>query len=1268
MNYVRFICFVSLFVIVNHFSVTNDKSACLDFNVVYKPSTISYRYESTKFSLNVESPTILQNITYNGDVNQLSLTISSYNVYSGKNCEPIDRDFDLVSDNIASLLKNIKYIRKITKQAFFSMFQGNPVKLYPLFCCVITTLIKLFGGGSVRCSNYRIIDTPRRVFIKKRRSRSRNLRLFSLFTLLIIVIIRTNDTTNLSTESLQSDFGTSEVFNNISSIYMASKGKPLRMNLYLVLILSGDVETNPGPPIKRTCNNTTCFRTIAKTHRFVACTDCEHNFHIKCAGVTPKAYNKMKAEKSITFICQPCISNTLPFPDVDLTFDDDFILPENIQRFDLFKNSSLNIAHLNVNGLRSKLDFVKILLNQEKFDVFCVNETKIDSTVSDSDISIPGYISYRQDRTLHGGGSIIYCSKNLQTKKNNRLSSKKFESVWVEVRFKKTKPIYVCSLYRPPSTKAMEHTESYTQYISTCFDNLQKNSEVFILGDWNVDVSRKSNLSSLITEMCRSRVLTQHVSSPTRITEHSSTMIDLVLSNSKNAKDCQVIDLGISDHSLVFIRRERAKVDRSSRKVRVRSLKNFNDQAFLEDLGDLDWSTLINSKTIDEAVEIFNSNVLGVLNRHAPFIERRISNSSPPWVDEVLLNAIQERDYLKKIASRTEINSLEWQSYKRKRNSVVELKNRLKKEYYQKILKDNKSESRKLWKTLKTLVPDGKKSNMTPHSLSLDDNEISDKKEMAAVFNKFFATVGSKLGETFNFSDTLHICPPVNKNHFSFSHVKLSTVQKIISNLDNNKATGLDGINVHALKSGSPILSYYLTHLFNLSLTTGTVPKSWKKKRVTPVFKKGDADDVNNYRPISILPVTMKIFEKVVHSQVSIFLDSSNILSDSQSGFRSSRSTDTAVVCVSDFILEELGKKRYVGAVLVDLKKAFDTVDHKILLKKLFCYGLRDTSFSWFESYLSDRVQCTILEDISSSFLKESPYGVPQGSVLGPLLFLIYINDIGLSIRPTTFHHLYADDTIIIVSSDRPVNLRKDLEDQLSELGHWFHHNKLTVNTEKTEVIFFGRKQKVEECKELAPIKFQGDTLDCKNCVKYLGVVFDEGMSWDTHAKAVRKKAYFKLSKIKKVAPFLTKDTKKLLVNALVMPHLTYCCNSWSSMSKSNLKQFDSMVKSIAKVSPINKTFEKIVNYNKAIMVFKGVHEIAPTYLSRRVNLVNQRHIRNTRFRAQNNLIVPNGKNTFAQRTFLNTATTNWNNLPIEIKMKNSFLQFKSSIKLHFFS
>ena len=317
----------------------------------------------------------------------------------------------------------------------------------------------------------------------------------------------------------------------------------------------------------------------------------------------------------------------------------------------------------------------------------------------------------------------------------------------------------------------------------------------------------------------------------------------------------------------------------------------------------------------------------------------------------------------------------------------------------------------------------------------------------------------------------------------------------------------------------------------------------------------------------------MKIFEKVVHYQVSDFLDSSNILSKSQSGFRNKFSTDTAVICVADFVLEELSKGKYVGAVLVDLKKAFDTVDHKILLKKLFCYGFRDNSFAWFESYLTDRVQCTLLGDTFSDLVNEGPYGVPQGSVLGPLLFLLYINDIGQSIRPTVFHHLYADDTIIAISSDSPMRLRKDLSDQLVEIGQWFNQNKLTVNTSKTEVIYFGRSNKVNECKRLVPIKFQGESLGCKNKVKYLGVIFDENLNWDAQVTSARSKAYLKLNKIKQVSSFLDDHTKNMLLNTLVMPHITYCSISWSTMSKANLKKFQSLINNMSKTIPVNKTF-----------------------------------------------------------------------------------------------
>ena len=1186
--------------------------------------------------LSVENLCFLENVTYKGD------------------CK--DR-----SDNaIRTLSKFINFV-------FFTKSKNSEI-CYPLIICVITTLLKFFVIAGVKVSNYRIIETPRRVLIKKRPLKSRNLKMITVISLTILIAIKINDTKTFDDIRLTDTQQSLCQVENLASLFIISKGKPLQINTLLLLLLSGDIETNPGPrPVRITCEG--CLKTIAINHRMVSCVECNSSYHIAHANVSPRLYNRMQVDETITFACQPCIFKSLPFHEVDeLEDQDDFVMPDRIEPLNLFKKSSLNIAHLNVNGLRSKLDFIKILLRQEKFDILCLNETKIDSTVTNSEISVPGYLLFRLDRTLHGGGTLIYYSDSLNVKRNARLTSKAHESLWVELRFEKSKPIYICSLYRPPCSKAIEDTVKYTQYLSSCFDNLRKNSEIFILGDFNVDMSKKNNLSSLVSELCKSRVLTQHVSSPTRVTEHSSTMIDLAISNSNFARDCSVADIGISDHSLVFIRRERTKVNRQPRIIKTRSFKNFNQDLFLEDLGNLDWSRMMTSENVDEAADIFNSNVLEVLDHHAPMVERRIRHDSPPWVNEVLLNAISERDYLKKIAARSERGSIEWQRYTKKRNSVIKLNNRLKKEYYQKTIDDNKTQSRKLWKTLQNLVPGSKSNNVTPHSLTHENKEISNKKEMATIFNKFFATVGSKLGETFNFSGTDHIAVPVNENQFNFSRVNLYTVQKIISQLDNNKATGLDGINVRALKFGSPILSFYLAHLFNLSLSTSSVPKCWKRKRVTPVFKKGDSDDVNNYRPISILPITMKIFEKVVHSQVSDFLDSSNILSRSQSGFRNRYSTDTAVICVSDFILEELGKGKYVGAVLVDLKKAFDTVDHKILLKKLFCYGIRDTCFDWFKSYLSDRAQCTLLGDACSDMTSEGAYGVPQGSVLGPLLFLIYINDIGQSIRSTSFHHLYADDTIIAISSECPIRLKKDLSDQLSEVGQWFHLNKLTVNTSKTEVIYFGRAKKLKECKSLVPIKFQGDTLECKTSVKYLGVIFDENLNWEAQANNARKKAYLSLSKIKKISNCLNESTKKMLLNALVMPHITYCSNSWSTMSKANHKKFHSLIDKISRVTPLDKTFDQIIEYNKTLTMFKGMHGIAPSYLCNRVNPANQRHARRTRFAIQNNIVVPLTKNSFAKRTFINSTIPIWNNLPNEMKQIQSLVTFKSSLRSHIFN
>ena len=350
-------------------------------------------------------------------------------------------------------------------------------------------------------------------------------------------------------------------------------------------------------------------------------------------------------------------------------------------------------------------------------------------------------------------------------------------------------------------------------------------------------------------------------------------------------------------------------------------------------------------------------------------------------------------------------------------------------------------------------------------------------------------------------------------------------MQDHIKYLKNGKATGLDGIGSRILKAGAPVLSIYLSKIFNCSLATGYVPKCWKIKRLSPVHKGDVKTDPSNFRPISILPIPMKIFEKIVHDQVSTFIKENTFLNDRQSGFRKLFSTTTAVLDVSENILEQLDKNNFVGAVLIDLKKAFDTVDHKILLKKLWCYGFQNQSFDWFESYLTDRQQLTLVNNIMSDLLHEDVYGVPQGSVLGPLLFLLYIDDIK-SVIQNAYCHLYADDTIILKGASDPDSLIASLERELSNVDHWLSINKMTINTKKTEVIFFGNKAHLKKL-DNKTVRYLDTPLKRKDKVKYLGVLFDEKMQWKYQIKNITQKASLKLGKIKAIASFLTPHTKK---------------------------------------------------------------------------------------------------------------------------------------------
>ena len=476
----------------------------------------------------------------------------------------------------------------------------------------------------------------------------------------------------------------------------------------------------------------------------------------------------------------------------------------------------------------------------------------------------------------------------------------------------------------------------------------------------------------------------------------------------------------------------------------------------------------------------------------------------------------------------------------------------LKNTFYSNEVDKSRDDPKKLWKKIKELIPnqtDSKISDMT-----IDDGSIiSNKKKISNHFNDFFVNIGAKLASKFPTTDTSKINVSSPLNTFNFSSISSNDVTKILNSLDMNKASGTDGISVWLLREGSVALIDKLTFLYNFSLTTGSVPSLWKIKRATPVYK---AKARGNYRPISVASTTMKIFEKLVYNQMISFILDNNILHSNQSGFRNGFSTSSAALDVKEHIIKSLEKNKFVCAVLIDLSKAFDTVDHLILLKKLFSYGFRDISFEWCQFYLHNRQQQVFINETLSDVLDEKPYGVPQGSVLGPLFFLLYINDIQCAIKYSYFH-LYADDTIIIQANNKLSELTSSMENELDRIDAWLTLNKLAPNVKKCETIFFSKPHNRKKCSN-GKVRFKGKALETKDSVKYLGVYFDCKLSWERHVKEIIRKISFRLAKIRPLAKFLR--PVDMLIRAFVFLYIHYCSTTWSSAAPHLINKIQSTV------------------------------------------------------------------------------------------------------------
>ena len=460
------------------------------------------------------------------------------------------------------------------------------------------------------------------------------------------------------------------------------------------------------------------------------------------------------------------------------------------------------------------------------------------------------------------------------------------------------------------------------------------------------------------------------------------------------------------------------------------------------------------------------------------------------------------------------------EAYKQIRNRINTLNIQLKRDYFSEKNHTISMDLKKTWKTINQVI--NKRSNTTVvPNLTVEGQTIKGNKEIASSLNEYFCSIGNKLSEKipeiaspflrgdYPFQDT--------PDGFSFSAITRDKLSSTLNQMKSSHGSGHDGIASFYLKTAMPVISESLCYLFNKPLLAGKFPEDWKIARIAPIFKNGAKDERSNYRPISVLPFVTRLFEKLLFNQLYVYLNANKLLYEHQSGFRLLHSVTTALLASTNDWYLNMDKEKYTSLIFIDLRKVFDTVDHAILLKKLKKYGVNGLEHEWFTSYLDKRRQVCRINGTSSQ-LTEVTCGVPRGSCLGPLLFLIYINDLPFSLQKSNVS-MYADDTAISLSSKNIDELQNDLNLDLLKLQDWLHANKLSLNVVKTQSLVLGSGPnilRIENQPVAQPHFIIGEQkIKMFTNVRYLGVQLDGQLNWENHIDTIKTKANRALELIK---------------------------------------------------------------------------------------------------------------------------------------------------------
>ena len=820
----------------------------------------------------------------------------------------------------------------------------------------------------------------------------------------------------------------------------------------------------------------------------------------------------------------------------------------------------LHLTHLNIRSLFAHYDLFSHYLKNSGIACATLSETWLNDKIPTSLLNIEGYTLIRLDRmsqtvskqTIKGGGVAVYIHNAFDYSETElahlNLSDKNIEIQWLTITKPFMKKVIVANVYRPPKGDV----GVFIDYITYCYEQLQNHvkNELFIMGDFNIDwIKQNEPKSKAIKQLIKQIGCKQFISTPTHFNRRTTdSLIDFAISNSDKIIEAGTKDLNISDHELIYVTRRHTKKLKENLTFIGRSYRQYSKEQFTQALFNTNWDHLWTYTDPEQAWQYFIHKLDTTLSSICPVKQFKFNRKKQPWLNRYLLEALFEKD---RMLHRAKVTNTEddWNIARFLRNRAKLLVRQAKQDYFKDQLELNKSNPSNFWRVISYVTNSKTKSKS---NISLIDQNTGNKvaeQDTANFINYYFANIGPNLAA--NLNEPWSYTGITMTEAFDLKVFTQEEVIKIIKNIDTSKSSGVQYFSTSVLKDAFLVLPYHLTFIMNLSIRNKIVPISWKNAKIIPIPKEGNLSDVNNFRPISLLPLPGKILERLVYLQAISYLETNSLLTPKQGGFRAKHSTVGSMADFSDIIYNYTNEGKTTKAIFIDFRKAFDTINHQILLNKLTKIGLKTNTIDWFKNYLTDRTQQTLANGVLSNPIRVT-CGVPQGSILGPLLFIIYINDIGTCLNYADLQ-LYADDTVLYIPDPMNTGDTTDfLNSDLKRLAKWCAGNKLTINTKKTKAMNFATKGTLKKYIH-KPILLNNEVIELTTSYKYLGLTFDCNLTFKKHISnlinIINRKAYL----LSKLRHHLTKAACITLFKSMILPHFDYGDIIYSAASLNQL-------------------------------------------------------------------------------------------------------------------